>query len=537
MKTTFLLNSVMAGLLVSTPALAATTWLSGTVALDGPVPAADITIYDNQGRQAHARSDNQGVYRLDVSQLQAPLLLSAVDARLPDGGSSDNCLDSDRPRARCIASVVTAIKGGSDNTANINPLTDRLVSEVAVQLKLIGPQQWVERASAAGLTPELLQQPLTNLRTGLDTALRQVGVDDVAHFDPITVPMQADGQGVDALLRVINHNRGYDNNTGQAGGTILTDISFRPLVGLSNSGPWEPFDFPRAQQERQAIVNAKTRVLIVSDSTAATYEVSRLPRMGWGQVFQAHFPADGQVQVLNGARAGRSSRDFYHEGWYQQMARFLQPGDVVLIAHGHNDQNCNSAKPVRGAADVKNLCTYPNDAEGRPQFPAGQPELSFQHSLERYIKQARSHGAQPVLLTPTTRVMNADRKTAWQNGDTRPVVSSHLTRQNSEKGYAWVGDYAATVRKTARDNQVPFIDLERLTIDFANQHAADWTDYWLAVDANDPRYPWYKTQTAGVLTHPDTTHFQQRGAEAVASLVAGAIKQQPALSALAAQLN
>ena len=260
-----------------------------------------------------------------------------------------------------------------------------------------------------------------------------------------------------------------------------------------------------------------------------------MPRMGWGQVFQQVFRADSGVVVLNGARSGRSSRDFYNEGWYQQMARDLRPGDYVFIAHGHNDQNCDSEKAVRGAADVQNLCTWPNDASGNPQFPPGQPLLSFQHSLERYITLARAAGATPVLFTPTTRVKNRDGKTAFLQGADDVVVSSHYTVK--KPGYRFVGNYIDTIKQTAQRNRVPLIDLERETINFANAHPNDWMDYWLAVDENDPRYPWYKTQTSGTRAHPDTTHFQQKGAEAVASMVAEQIRHTPELTALAGKIK
>ncbi|MEA9391310.1 SGNH/GDSL hydrolase family protein [Acerihabitans sp. TG2] len=524
-------------LLLSTPAMAQTTLIQGTVANGGPVRSAEVTVIDKNGSQQSTKTDQQGRFSLDASSLQAPLLLSSVDPRLPDGKTSHNCLNSDTQRARCMASVLPQLHHGKTNVANITPFTDRLVSEIAVSLKFIGPQQWIESGSAEAMKAELLQQPLAHFHAGMDAALTRAGIQDAATFNPISTPMQANGQGIDAILLVINHNRGYDNNSGQAGETTLSDISFRPLVGLTASDPYEPFDYTRAKKEREAIIAAKTRVLIVGDSTAATYEVSRLPRMGWGQVFQQRFRDGAQVQVLNGARSGRSSRDFYNEGWYQQMARFIKPGDVVLIDLGHNDENCNAAKPIRGAADVKNLCSYPNDAQGMKQYPAGQPKLSFQNALENYINLAREKGATPILMTPTTRFTNADRKQAFKDGDTRPVISSHYTRQNSANGYAFTGDYSATIKKTAQDKQVPLIDLEQLTIDFANHHASDWTSYWLAIDPNDSRYPYYKTQTAGVMSKPDTTHFQQKGAEAVAELVAGAIKQNTQLTSLAGQLN
>lgn len=91
------------------------------------------------------------------------------------------------------------------------------------------------------------------------------------------------------------------------------------------------------------------------------------------------------------------------------------------------------------------------------------------------------------------------------------------------------------MRKTAADNAVPLLDLEAATLALANQHPQDWQTYWLAVDP--ARYPWYQTQTSGTLANPDTTHFQQKGAETIAALVAGLIRENPQLKSLATQLQ
>lgn len=517
-------------LLCCLPVLAsAATVLDGAVIDGAPLAGAVVTVADSNGKKLTTHTDRDGRYSLHVDGLTAPLTLSAVQAT----GDSTECLRSDVPRARCMASLRLTLQTNSINTANITPFSDRLVSEVAGELGYIGPQQWVEQGSPAMLNAGLLTAPLANFRAGMAQALRQVG-SDPQQMDPVQTPIQA-GDGIITILSVIHHNRNYDNNSGEAGSAVLTDSAFRPIAGLQNKGAWEPLDLAQALRDRQAISNAKTRILIVSDSTAATYELGRLPRMGWGQRFQQQFRADSGVVVLNGARSGRSSRDFYNEGWYQQMAGDLRAGDYVFIAHGHNDQNCDGDKPVRGAADVKNLCTYPNDASGKPQFPAGQPGMSFEHSLERYITLARAAGATPVLFTPTTRVKNRAGKTAFLQGASDVVVSSHYTVD--KPGYRYSGNYIDTIKQTARRNHTPLIDLEKETIDFANAHPHDWMDYWLAVDPNDPRYSWYKTQTSGIRSHPDTTHFQEKGAEAVASIVAGQIRQTPELSALADMLK
>ncbi|MBS1209139.1 MAG: lipolytic protein family [Proteobacteria bacterium] len=490
--------------------------INGVVAVGGPLAAATVTAVDARGRQITVLADSQGIYSINAEGLTTPVLLSAIEA-----GANTNCRYNATLRARCLSSVLTRMHAGR-NVANITPLTDRIVSDVAVSLKYIGPQQLVDSGKTTGITEEAVNVAKRTSLAGFSAALQAAGVTDITHFDPVSTPMQANHQGVDAVLDVVNHNRNYDNPSSESAYTVLTDISFRPIIGLTGSGPYEPLDFNRAKQELAAIKAAKVRVLVVGDSTAATYELGRLPRMGWGQVFEQQFRVEEGVKVLNGARAGRSSKDFYMGGWYQQMARFLRPGDLVLINHGHNDQNCDATKPQRGPADVAGLCSYPNDVNGKLQYPVGKPEMSFQKSLERYIELARAAGATPVLLTPTTRVWNKDRKPGF------PVVSQHMTRQNVTQGFAFIGDYSRTVKDTASANAVPLIDLEAKTIAFANAHQEDWKDYWLAI-SDFKTYPYYATQSAGTFISPDTTHFQQKGAEAVAALVAQGIKETPAL--------
>lgn len=494
--------------------------LTGTVAQQQTWRSAEVTVVDSKGNRRIAETDHEGVYRFVTSGLTPPLLVSAIAA-----GENHNCTRHDSIRAQCMASLVLTLEGGKANVANVNPLTDRIVSDVAVAQGFPGPQQWVNEAIARVEDEQTVVTALQHLRDGFGSALRDAGVEGAESFDPVSWPLEQHVR-IAPVLALINHNRNYHNDTGETGHTVLTDSDFRPIVGLFAEGAYEPLDYASASAAKEAIANADIRVFIVGDSTAANYEQLRQPRAGWGQVFQQTFRDDASVKVVNGGRAGRSSRDYYHGGWFGQLASLIRKGDVVIIHHGHNDQNCNAARPVRGAADVANLCTYPNDEQGRPQFPQDRPELSFQHSLERYIRIARERGAQPVLMTPTTRVLTLDREQGT------PVAHNHLTRQNAEQGYAFVGDYPATIRQLAAQEQVPLIDIEQQTIDFINALPADeWKQYLLVVDpaVND----YYANNMSGSTTNPDTTHFQQAGAEVVAKMVADGIRQQASLQKLA----
>lgn len=513
-----------------TPASVGTT-LTGVAATGAPLANAAITVVDVNGAKKKTTANAAGEYTLDVGGMTAPLLISAVQA------DNANCSDSTKPWGKCLAALLGTVSSGS-NIANVNPLSDKVVSDVvATYLKagdstLVGPQSLVDKGSTAGLLAANIKTATDEFRPVVLQALVDANVAQAVAdtFDPVTTPMKADHTGVDAVLDVLLHNRGYDNNSGKPGGTMLLDANSNYIGKMDAKSAVEPLNYKQAKAALAAISDTGyTRVLIVGDSTASTYEAARAPREGWGQEFETLFKSGAKVKVINGAKSGRSSRNFYNQGYYDQMAQYLRAGDYVIINHGHNDQNCDSTRADRGAADVANTCTYPNDASGNKQYPAGKPEMSFQNSLENYIKLARAKGAIPILMTPTTRV-----KDASGTDGAFPVATRHFTTQNAKNGYAFVGDYIATIKKTASDNNVPLIDLEAKTMAFANSHQADWKDYWLAADP--VVYPWYATQTSGILTKPDTTHFQKNGAIAVANLVAQGIAETSVLADLAGKL-
>jgi lysophospholipase L1-like esterase len=116
------------------------------------------------------------------------------------------------------------------------------------------------------------------------------------------------------------------------------------------------------------------------------------------------------------------------------------------------------------------------------------------------------------------------------------VVANHFTSPaQGSGGFAFTGDYSQTIRDTAKANKLPLIDIEKMTIDFANAHQTDWKNYWLAADP--AKWPWYAKESSGTLAKPDTTHFQEAGARAVAAMVAQGIKDSPELKALAGKLR
>lgn len=483
---------------------------------------AQVDIVDAAGNRYHTTTDPQGFYQIRAEHLQLPVLASAVATN----GNKAQCTDNTRLRPICMASLLSHGSGRDSLSLNINPLSDRIVSDIAASKGFVGPQQWVDAGVVGAVNAKDVDTAMQHFHAGFNAALAQqhIGGRDPTHY------AAADHKKWAPIFSLLHHNRNYDNNTGGTGHTTLTDFSFRPIVGLMPGGAYEAFDMQRAQREYQHVLAAKVRIFIVGDSTSAVYEQLRYPRMGWGQAFAANIKSGSDLAVVVGSRAGRSSRDFYNGRWFAQMEYLIRPGDYVFINHGHNDQNCDSNKSLRGLADVNNLCTYPNDTHGKPQFPAGKPELSFQHSLERYIHIARKLGAQPILFTPTARIKNASGE------QTTPVVPSHFTQQNYNQNYVFTGSYSDTIKTTAKLHHVPLIDLEEATITLANQSGEPgWRNYWLVVDP--AKNSFYANGVAGSTLLPDGTHFQKNGAEAIAHWVIETIRQHPQLQGLAVYLK
>jgi len=83
-----------------------------------------------------------------------------------------------------------------------------------------------------------------------------------------------------------------------------------------------------------AVLNPKLPTLfVVGDSTANNRANGAL---GWGDPFSSYFDTT-KINVLNRARAGRSSRTFISEGLWERVLADMKPGDFVLIQFGHND--------------------------------------------------------------------------------------------------------------------------------------------------------------------------------------------------------
>jgi pectinesterase len=205
------------------------------------------------------------------------------------------------------------------------------------------------------------------------------------------------------------------------------------------------------------------RIVLVGDSTVTEDS-------GWGSGFRQCVTE--AMDVVNLAANGRSSKSFIDEGrWIEALAK---RGQYYLIQFGHNDE------PGKG-----------------PERET-DPKTTYRANMARYVDDARTIGAKPVLVTSLVRrVYNAD-------GTIRTTQTP----------------YVEVVRALAREKQVPLVDLHSISLTDA-EHAGD--DVWADLSPRDDK------------GQVDRTHLNAKGSDVVGRMVADALRT--AVPELAAYLR
>lgn len=214
-----------------------------------------------------------------------------------------------------------------------------------------------------------------------------------------------------------------------------------------------------------------TRIFIAGDSTAQGYDTTRTLQRGWGQYLGSYF--DKKVEVVNLAKAGRSSGSYINEGRWDSLIVRVHKGDWVLIQFGHND---TSTKPERHVS--------PED---------------YQKNFIRFCDEVRAKKAHPIILTSI--VMREFKDSVLVS------LRPHFT------------EYVGLARQAAKTAKVPVIDMYQKTSDLVRS---------LGDEPSKKLYFWV---VAGESPNPqevkqDDTHLKQPGAFKYAGFVAEGIKEQ-----------
>jgi lysophospholipase L1-like esterase len=207
----------------------------------------------------------------------------------------------------------------------------------------------------------------------------------------------------------------------------------------------------------------KIRIFLAGDSTMSIKDLRAFPETGWGMPFVHMW--DSSVTIVNLAKNGRSTKSFRAEGLWQQILDAAQPGDHVIIQFGHND-------------------------ESKDKGDRYSPPDSFQMNLSRFISEARSKQAVPVLVTPVSR------RKFDASGQALPTHA----------------EYSPLVVEVARRENVLLIDLDEKSRALYQRFGPE-NSKWLFLQLQPGEHP----------NHPegknDNTHFSELGARLIAQIM------------------
>ena len=237
-------------------------------------------------------------------------------------------------------------------------------------------------------------------------------------------------------------------------------------------------------------------IFMIGDSTMANKPLAGdNQERGWGHVLGGFFTED--IRVDNHAMNGRSSKSFIDEGRWDAVLNKMKPGDHVFIQFGHNDEK---PKPDRHT----------------------DPGTTFDANLKRFVEEARAKGGIPVLFNSIVRRNFRNNENAVTEDDFR-----REKLEKAEEGSVLIdthGKYLDSPRNVAKELNVPFVDMNKLTHDLVQGMGPEESKkLFMWIPENK-----YASCPKG---RQDNTHLNVYGARTIARITVKAIAEEvPALA-------
>lgn len=207
------------------------------------------------------------------------------------------------------------------------------------------------------------------------------------------------------------------------------------------------------------------------DSTVQYNGIMTYPQTGIGQVF--HLFLKPEVKISNHAKNGRSTKSFIDESRLTEIYDQITEGDFLFIQFGHNDEK--KEDPARYT----------------------EPFSEYMTNLEKFVNVARNKKACPVLITPLER-------RCFVEGD--------------QLGLGEHSDYVAAMKQTAKNLDVPLIDLYSMSRAELRRVGAEKSKEWY-MHLPEGVYPYHMEGLA------DNTHLKYAGAVVYGGCIAKGLKE------------
>ncbi len=208
-----------------------------------------------------------------------------------------------------------------------------------------------------------------------------------------------------------------------------------------------------------------TTVFLCGNSTVVDQEDE--PWASWGQMITRWFGS--QVAIANFAESGLSCTTFLAQLRLDKILSQLKKGDFVIVEFGHNDEK--EKKPGDGAW------------------------YSYSRNLKIFADRVKAAGGHIIFCTPTARRFFKDGR----------IENTH-------------GDYPAAMKTVAEREQVPVVDLTRMSTVFYETLGEEGSKKALV------HYP-ANTFANQEKALADNTHFNPYGAWEIAKMVVMGLKQ------------
>lgn len=246
---------------------------------------------------------------------------------------------------------------------------------------------------------------------------------------------------------------------------------------------------PFCAMAQTAEANDTVTVFMIGDSTMANKPLSKENQeRGWGQMLPMYLT--GPVKVDNHAVNGRSSKSFINEGRWDKVMEKLRPGDYVIIQFGHNDEKPKADRHT-------------------------DPGSTFDDNLRKFVNEARSKGATPILMNSIVRRNFPDQNgiAAEETDDKQKSVEAWKV-DNPAEGEILVdthGDYIVAPKNVANELAAFFIDMNSATHELVQN---------LGTERSKALFMWIPENTYEFCPKGkiDNTHLNIKGAIQVAGL-------------------
>jgi lysophospholipase L1-like esterase len=213
-------------------------------------------------------------------------------------------------------------------------------------------------------------------------------------------------------------------------------------------------------------------IFTLGDSTVKSYTFAEAPMCGWGQVFDNLFDFS-KVNVINYSMGGRSFKNSYAEGRFNDILISGKVGDYVIIQFGHNDEQEDENK----------------------RFGRGSTEEMYESYIrDIYIPSIRCRGMIPILVTPMSRV----------NGGAK---AGHIYENSFKKR-----KFPEIMKKVAEELGIMLIDLNAESLKYYNEIGVEATTaIYMSIEAGET--PGKTNDGSYANGHPskkiDGTHYKE----------------------------